>query len=75
MKSRCNGCRCVTCRWKGAGANCHDNEHGAELSRCSWCQNHTRREELTKMKTDSYLCLGYQRRYEGKEALKDGKGD
>lgn len=30
---------------------------------------------LATMKTESYLCEGYQRKYEAKEALKDGKGD
>ena len=68
MKDRCKGCRCVACRWRGVGANCHDNEHGGELSRCAWCQNYASGEELAKMKTNSYLCQGYQRRYDEKEA-------
>ena len=63
MTNRCDGCRCATCRWQGAGANCYDNEHGAETSRCWWCRLYASGEELAKMKTDSYLCRGYQRRY------------
>ena len=64
MTNRCKGCRCVTCRWQGAGANCYYNENGVETSRCSWCQLYLKGDNLAKTKTDSYLCRGYQRRYE-----------
>lgn len=67
MRNRCKGCKCLTCRWQGAGANCHYNEHGAEASRCSWCRLYVRGEELAAMKTDSYLCRGYQRKHEREE--------
>ena len=70
---RCEGCRCVKCRWRGAGSNCYYNEHGMESSQCSYCQVYARGEELAAMKTESYLCKGYQRKYEEREALKDGK--
>ena len=69
---RCKGCKCIKCRWRGAGSNCCYNEHGMESSRCSYCQVYARGEGLAAMKTESYLCEGYQRKYEPKEALKDG---
>ena len=72
---RCKGCKCIKCRWRGAGSNCCYNEHGVESSRCSHCQVYARGEGLAAMKTESYLCEGYQRKYEAKEALEDGKDD
>lgn len=75
LPKRCEGCHCAKCRWREAGSNCYYNEYGTESSRCSYCQVYARGEELAVMKTESYLCRGYQRKYKEKEALKDGKGN
>lgn len=64
LTKRCEGCHCAKCRWREAGSNCYYNEHGTESSRCSYCQVYARGEELAVMKTESYLCRGYQRKYE-----------
>ena len=60
-RSSCYGCRCETCRWKGAGSLCHYNEHGQDASRCSWCMEAVGREELAAWKVKSFSCRGYER--------------
>lgn len=71
---RCAGCRCVKCRWRGAGSSCCYNEHGVESSRCSYCRVYARGEELAAMKTESYLCKGYQRKFEDSPGQKETGG-
>ena len=64
-RSGCYGCRCETCRWKGAGSLCHYNEHGQDTSRCSWCMEGVRQEDLAAWKEKSFSCRGYEKRGEG----------
>lgn len=63
-KERCEGCRCVDCRWRGAGSHCYYNDHGTESSRCSWCMHiFFKGEALMKWKTDSCECRGYEKKW------------
>ena len=63
----CRGCRCETCRWKGAGSLCHYNEHGQDTSRCSWYMEAIGRDELGAWKTKSFACKGYDKRREANQ--------
>ena len=60
---RCRGCRCETCRWKGAGSLCHYNAYGQDSSRCSQCMEGVRCSELAAWKVKSYACNGYEKRW------------
>ena len=59
---RCRGCRCETCRWKGAGSLCHYNDAGQDASRCSWCLLAIAKDALPEWKTGSFACRGYEKR-------------
>ena len=67
-KDRCKGCRCLTCRWKGAGSLCHYNDAGPDASRCSTCENWNLHgdeygQPLKTFKLESWQCKGYEKRY------------
>lgn len=60
---RCNGCRCVTCRWRGAGSLYYYNNAGEYSSRCSKCvAKNFRGRALEIWKTDSFTCKGYEKK-------------
>lgn len=58
---RCNGCRCVTCRWRGAGSLCYYDNAGEYSSRCSKCITRNLKDRALEVwKTDSFTCKGYE---------------
>lgn len=58
---RCNGCRCVTCRWLGAGSLCYYNAAGGYVSKCSQCvAENLKGRAFEVWKTHSWTCKGYQ---------------
>ena len=74
MDEQCRGCRCETCRWKGAGSLCHYNAYGQDASLCSQCADGIKRVDLAAWKVKSYACRGYEKRYNARQCAWDELG-